>query len=72
MTHRKWQNGKKSESEIEMGHGDVSNLVSLSSAGAGGGPLDDVNFTRIILKLRKIFQEDVQNYHGLSRPWFID
>ena len=42
-----------SESESEMGHGNVSNLVSLSSAGAGGGPLDDVNFTRIILKLNK-------------------
>ena len=30
----------------------ASNLVSLSSTGAGGGPLDDVNFTRIMLKLK--------------------
>ena len=28
--------------------------MSLSSAGAGGGPLDDVNFTRIMLKLKII------------------
>ena len=36
----------------------ASNLVSLSSAGAGGGPLEDVNFTRIMLKLKNTDHTD--------------
>ena len=44
-----------------MTHICFSNLVSRSSAGAGGaGPLDDVNFTRIILKLK---HHDDHNYY---------
>ena len=41
---------------------DFCNLVSLSSAGRGGAPLDEVNFTRIMLKLKylwSLFKENL-------------